>query len=491
MTLTLEVTMKMVKSLLLSGAAGMVAVAGAQAADLPVKAKPVEYVKVCSLYGEGFFYIPGTDTCLKIGGFVRFDTYFNGAQGSGAAAINTTVGLNDRVDTHDVGFRARTTASFDARTQTEYGTLRSYARFGFQATSIGGAAATVVYTERAFIQFAGFTFGNTQSYFDFLAHSYAYSSFQFLGGADTGGGGTLLAAYTAQFGNGLSATISIEDANQNKNLLVDATTVPGSCAAAGVGCVLPVGAGTSDYAAQQVPDIVANFRVDQAWGSAQVMGALHQIRAGCIGTNGIGVGCVAPGDEWGFAVGGGVIINLPWNKGDVFFLEGTYTEGALRYIGAAPNGPLAYARFDGATVASVWNVDGAFNAVSGIEKATGWDIYGGIEHYWTPSLRTSVWGTYSQVEYGGALSSLISTASGTAQGLDHSYNIWAVGTRTVWQPVKNLDLGFEVLYGRIEPKAAGGTLQFAGSGGRPSGLYTIADQEIWSGMIRVQRNFWP
>jgi len=63
--------MKMVKSLLLGSAAGLVAVAGAQAADLPVKAKPVEYVKVCSLYGAGFFYIPGTDTCIKLGGAVR------------------------------------------------------------------------------------------------------------------------------------------------------------------------------------------------------------------------------------------------------------------------------------------------------------------------------------------------------------------------------------------------------------------------------------
>ncbi|MEA3027772.1 MAG: hypothetical protein QOF91_3057, partial [Alphaproteobacteria bacterium] len=45
--------MKMVKSLLLVSAAGIVAVSGAQAADLPVKAKPVEYVKVCSLYGAG------------------------------------------------------------------------------------------------------------------------------------------------------------------------------------------------------------------------------------------------------------------------------------------------------------------------------------------------------------------------------------------------------------------------------------------------------
>ena len=63
--------MKMVKSLLLASAAGLVATAGAQAADLPVKAKAVEYVKICSLYGIGFYYIPGTDTCIRIGGHLQ------------------------------------------------------------------------------------------------------------------------------------------------------------------------------------------------------------------------------------------------------------------------------------------------------------------------------------------------------------------------------------------------------------------------------------
>src|SRR5260370_12583261 len=70
--------MKMVKSLILGSAAGLIAMSGAQAADLPVKAKAVEYVRICSLYGAGFFYIPGTDTCLKLGGYLRVDTTFNG-----------------------------------------------------------------------------------------------------------------------------------------------------------------------------------------------------------------------------------------------------------------------------------------------------------------------------------------------------------------------------------------------------------------------------
>src|SRR5215216_6808641 len=149
--------MKMVKSLLLGSAAGLVAVAGAQAADLPVKAKPVEYVKVCSLYGEGFFYIPGTDTCLKIGGWVRVESFIN-AGGSHAIYTSGGAARNDRIDTPDFQQRARTVVSFDARTQTEYGTLRSYARFGFDHTT-GQPGTGLLYVERAFIQFAGFTAG--------------------------------------------------------------------------------------------------------------------------------------------------------------------------------------------------------------------------------------------------------------------------------------------------------------------------------------------
>ena len=74
--------MKMVKSLLLGSAAGLVAVTAGQAADLPVKAKPVEYVKVCSLYGAGFYYMPGTDMCIKIGGWVRVEATWGNDNGS-------------------------------------------------------------------------------------------------------------------------------------------------------------------------------------------------------------------------------------------------------------------------------------------------------------------------------------------------------------------------------------------------------------------------
>src|SRR2546430_10794671 len=101
--------MKMVKSLLLGSAAGLVAVAGAQAADLPVKAKPVEYVKICSIYGAGFFYIPGTDTCIKIGGWIRAEYAFQ-TSNSDAMFNSGAGGRHNRLRTngHQMGARRAT-----------------------------------------------------------------------------------------------------------------------------------------------------------------------------------------------------------------------------------------------------------------------------------------------------------------------------------------------------------------------------------------------
>src|SRR5690242_17317703 len=131
--------MKMVKSLLLGSAAGLVAVAGAQAADMPVKAAAVQYVKICSLYGDGFYYLPGTDICVKIGGYVRAELgYLDGSSttfgpfqpGSAGFSATTSNGYTDRLDGNDFNFRSRAYMSMDTRQQTEYGVLRTYLNIG-------------------------------------------------------------------------------------------------------------------------------------------------------------------------------------------------------------------------------------------------------------------------------------------------------------------------------------------------------------------------
>src|SRR3982750_659348 len=111
--------MKLVKGLPPVSAAGLVAVSGAQAADLPVKAKPVEYVKVCSLYGAGFYYVPGTDICLKVGAYFRAE-YAVGNHGASLTNLDTTGGdgQRTRITGPDYQQRARAFVLLDSRQQT-------------------------------------------------------------------------------------------------------------------------------------------------------------------------------------------------------------------------------------------------------------------------------------------------------------------------------------------------------------------------------------
>src|SRR5689334_3715115 len=120
----LEVDMKMVKSLVLGSAAALVAMGGAQAADLPVKAKAVEYVRICSLYGAGFYYIPGTDTCIKLGGYLRMDVLAN-TNSDNTGNMSGAGAANNRM-THGYLWRSREDLNIDTRTATEYGVVRTY-----------------------------------------------------------------------------------------------------------------------------------------------------------------------------------------------------------------------------------------------------------------------------------------------------------------------------------------------------------------------------
>ncbi|TJV27652.1 MAG: porin, partial [Mesorhizobium sp.] len=121
-----------IKSLLLGSAAALVAVSGARAADAVVVAEPepAEYVRICDVYGAGYFYIPGTETCLRIGGYVRYDIGV-GDVGSFDGAENFDVEDGDIQDTY------YKQARFNLKTwtgqETELGTLKTYTetRFNF------------------------------------------------------------------------------------------------------------------------------------------------------------------------------------------------------------------------------------------------------------------------------------------------------------------------------------------------------------------------
>jgi hypothetical protein len=531
--------MKMVKSLLLVSAAGLVAVSGAQAADLPVKAKPVEYVKVCSLYGAGFYYVPGTDICLKVGAYFRAE-YAYGTQGASLTNLDQVGGdgQRTRITGPDYQQRARAFIFLDSRQQTAYGTLRAYMNIGWtdDLPAQVSTSAAAIYANRAFIQLAGFTWGVATSYYDFF--SSPATSFTVPFSSDTGDGGWKVAAYTAQLGNGVSASLSFEEPRRQVvfNTSTSATTT-GAVGASGATALtandpLLVGAlPVQDMKKVTYPDIVANLRVDQAWGSAQVMGAIHDVSGGYYGTSQTGSQNNGhPSDKVGFAVGAGIKVNFPMiGPGDYFQAQVNYTQGAMRYAALTPSSGGGAGIFNGGDKLGVgWFADGVFcggtlaapaagcpagaTTPQSIQLTTVWSAQAAYEHFWTPALRTSLVGGYTNVSYNSTASSdmCVATGSGTAfpagtapggsltaitncgaGSFDWSY--YSVSSRTQWNITKDFYVGLEGFYGHLNTMSKGQLATYTQLSGtaQPSGVRTLDDQNVWVYRIRAHRDIVP
>ncbi len=541
--------MKMVKCLLLGSAAGMMSVGGAFAADLPVKAKPVEYVKVCSLYGAGFWYVPGTDTCIKLGGYIRAQIDYNagnGGQPTGQGSFSDTQGgLFNRTDNSQGTVRYRGVMSVDLRTQTEYGTLRSYMDLGTQQTGVarfGGAqsglsvlgspgtapanvgptgANTVIAStannyfneavdvSRAFIQFAGLTAGRIRSFFDINSLG-PYSLANARVGNDTAAGGLFGIAYTFQFGNGLSLSIAGEDGGtlisgrgyyvNNMNLSANGG---GSSAIWGV-----VGGGVSgdNHVAFPLDPVIA-LRIDQAWGYAGISAALHNDSGGYYGTseiggNGTGTNAGHPADAWGWAVTSGfTLTNVLGFRGDTFGVQGSYCIGAEGYCSHSQSSSVIVG---GNKLTAVWNQDGVYTNGSSIELTTNWGVYGFYEHLWNSKWRTSLWGGVMGAEYDSTARGMIcpANAGGNASftnwaqlaftagsTCNPNYSTWEIGSRTMWNPHPDLDIGLEVLYTQLNQSNTGSAVMTSAQGAQAPTIMNFANQGVWTGMFRVQRNF--
>lgn len=339
----------MFKTILLGGCVALLAVgaAGVTSAVAQTKA-PVPkgaFVEICGEQGDGFFYIPGSETCLAIGGYVRFDALV-GRVSTGYQNFNDPALWNgDPESAHEGpllgnarGFH-RTLSSVqaslqvDARSATEMGILRSYGEFHWSTTT--GVPGTEIEVEKAFLQWGGLTAGKTQSFFDFFT---GFDDPLYFATSASNRKLNVL-AYTYAFGSGVTASLSIEDgiARRQTN-------------------------GTDQYAdGSRMPDIVANVRVDQQWGVFQVMAAYHQ-DWGDQQSTAAGTG---PWQKDGFAVGAGLMLRLPeFGRGDKFWLQAAYAKGAVDYTTPDP----------------YWGTDFADRSNTGVFQRNDWSAVAAYHH---------------------------------------------------------------------------------------------------------------
>ena len=528
--------MKTIKSLVLGSAAALLAMSGAQAADLPVKAKAVEYVKVCSLYGAGFFYIPGTDTCIKLGGYLRVDTTFNGGVYE-APAWSGDIGQGNRYRDY-FSARSRMALTVDTRTATEYGVVRTFGQADFQFTTLGnntynpatinqtspvGAANLLdtpgsgyVAVEYVFIQFAGFTFGKSSSAYATPWNGYpGNNTSNLLGGNDSVTGVNNI-QYTAQFGNGVSGTIGLDDPTVFNRTAVTNLSIP-------ITSTLGM---TNDYAGTRAPDVVGNIRVDQAWGLFQISGALHEVDgsynllqgspgtpAAVPGTTGLAGGSSVAGSElsghpetkWGGSVMAALQIkNIPTGAGDDIKIDASWAKGDTKNVISTSGASPSFAMFGGsnrayqsigfgATTDGVW-LPAANGGDGSIHLTEAFGVRGAFNHNWDPYWSSSLFGSYSAVRYDGtAKANICANFTGTkVVSADYScnpdFNVSQLGVVTRWTPVKNLTFSAEVQWFHLDQKFTG-TAVLGPTAPKPATAYEFKDQDTVAASVRVQRNF--
>jgi hypothetical protein len=541
--------MSILKRIIFGNALLMFGVASASAADLPSnKSAPVEYVRVCDAFGSGFFFIPGTDTCLKVGGLVLGEVRgfnpsysiagtgfyangigqghsatsnaYSGAVSAGSGYIPSASQYTNARSRDATAFSALGRVELDTRTGTDWGTLRSFLRvdayYGSGSNAATGANSSLSNTfnttagssaprettilNRAFIQFAGLTAGRAQSAFDFYADAYNYVPLR-------GSNATVaLLSYTASFGSGFSATLSAEDQSSRRTYM--GSTIAGGYNAAFAQQAVTVGGISStsfqaNPAGSRVPEIVGNIRVEQPWGAAQISAAAHQVdaslfAAGALATPGTSYAQPAlTTNSYGFAVQGGLQLNVPYlAPGDKLWLQAAYEKGAFGYIAgnnlANSYGPVNQNRYMGS----------GFNPM---EYSYGWNPQAGGDCIFTASgtcEQQSGWDITGAFKHYW-ISSLSSALFGSYMQLDYSNNALAgfggavgvsnlketrIGTNLIWTPVKNFDIGTEFDWVHLDQSRPAGLAPNAtlNSAGLPS---FQSNTNEFEGRIRVQRAF--
>jgi hypothetical protein len=510
--------MKLVKSLLLGSAAALVAGAGAQAADLPArKAAPVEYVKVCDAYGAGFFFIPGTDTCIKVGGRVRADFAMSNqgdvynVAGITPAGVRFN-GVSNAAGSQNIyGWEARGRVDLDARTQTPYGTVQAVASLRLARTtgildnaglSAGALASATIgpapnannassTLEAAYIRFAGFTFGAARDNFSFMP-----STFYGAGHWASFANGAKQIAYTAVLGGGFSATIAMQDAAD--------TTLGGSNGSGffnAFGVFVPTGAAANAvFAFRSMPQLNGRLDLDQGWGSASLMGAVGRASGNTLtGTNtavinGAPIGTAdLNADKTVWAIGAGVKVNLPMiAAGDVLWLNAAYADGMTEYT-------VNWTYFKGSdtrrnTTGFVNNAPSWINTIDSvgnarIETVKSWNLAAVYTHYWTPEWRHSFLATGGRIE-GSSIQNANVFGTGGAFG---DATVWNVGTQLAWLPTRNFEIGVDVLYNRVNQDVRRSVGTISGNTFTPTaGAGSVVTRESSNGVtgrLRVERTF--
>jgi len=544
--------MTLIKSILLGSAAGIVAVASAQAADLPTrKAAPVEYVRVCNVGGITGWTLPGSDTCVKFSGYVtaqieggNLNTQYNyGSIGDAAtaaanplvpqspavaAALAAIAPLDSRTtqrvliqaspaqnnttfNRNEFGWTTRANFGFDMASNTAWGPLIGHFDINAEAGN-GFDNVNAIYLNTGYLTWAGITAGKAQSFFSFVGGGDNWANFA---SPDRKGyNQPTLLAYTASFGGGFTATISAESPGQVNQFGASGNngTDFGAPNFGSIGALSP---SLITFGGEKWPDFVGALHVKQGWGEAQVSGVIHNVNVydtaynvapfnNVTGSLGCGLAsldaCNAEHNQVGWGIDAGVKINLPsFGAGDDALLTGAYTQSAVWYSGL----PDMMWGENGQTNGNgqpMFMQDAFFNPITNQwSKPTAWSISALVEHHFTPQFYLDLEGSVGQLKWSnmGGGCYILGFGCGVAQfaqgPVSPSATTWLIGADLGWNPVTNLNFDLELMYQDTNQATPSGFLGTVYNWGQTNEFFVPGDWHGnsggFAGRLRITR-YW-
>ena len=471
--------MTLIKSLLLGSAAGIVAVATAQAADLPTrKAAPVEYVRVCNVGGITGWTLPGSDTCVKFSGYMtahfiagNISTQYNDAsaiattaaqaldpfapahlaqtlmvQGSdvspnvfnptgatiyipgpgggifippGPTGVTIPNQKNAIFNRNSIGWNIRANFGFDLASNTAYGPLIGHFDLNSDlGNGFDGPGGSFTYVNTGYVTWAGLTAGKAQSFYSFIGGGDNWNNF--FSPDQKGFNEPLMLAYTASFGGGFTATLAAQSQGTNGSS-GGGTNMTGGYGPNNGG---PAVAGSTTFGGQRWPDIVGALHVKQGWGEAQVSGVIHNVNVrdyGFFNDGGCGVlvsqVCNASQGKVGWGIDAGIKYNLPsFGAGDDVILTGSYTKNAAWYSGIPDAMNGENGQVNGNGQAMIL-ANSYFNPLTNNwSTPTAWSVSGLLEHHWTPTIYTDLEGSFGELLWSGMSGGVCSATLGGCVG---------------------------------------------------------------------------
>lgn len=294
------------------GMAGLCAIPTAYAADLPPAPEPVEYVRICDAFGSGFFYIPGTDSCLRIRGRLRTEIRYRHQDSNDPIVLGSGSQISSAGNRagNPLFMRARGYWGFDHRTSTDVGVVRAFFRGDIDFDTGDSDGTPSLDMDHAFIQIGSLTLGFTDLILQPVFHTYTLDHGFNSVGLDNA---TVLIQYKYALANGFSLGA----------VLFDPTTAEGgttmrTTGRATAGLFAPVA-----YGGLRIPSVGAAITYEGDIGSAKLTGALQDVRPAA---------AVSSDHELAWAIGASAEIALPFGNRTKLGVNAAYTQGIIQFL---------------------------------------------------------------------------------------------------------------------------------------------------------------